>query len=108
MTLDDRDIIQADATIIAGVLVLLTITFTFGTLKVSDMAQQVIRIFLTSVIIWPFALSAFFIVVENLQKEKRKEPFRRLSLGAMFIGFAVIILFFGMLMSFYVCPHCWK
>ena len=49
----------------------------------------------TSVIIWTFALSAFFVVFENLHKEeKHKETPIRYSLGTTAIGFAVIDLDF--------------
>ncbi|HJT49807.1 MAG TPA: hypothetical protein VJ729_16625 [Nitrososphaeraceae archaeon] len=112
MPLNDRDIIQVDATVIAGALILLTLTFALGTLKASELAQQTIRITLAMTVTVPFALSAIFVIWENMMTkatdEKRKAKLRTYALGTMFIGFAFIIILFGFLMSFYTCPQCWS
>ena len=109
MPLDDKDIIQIDATVIASALVLLTLSFTLGTLKASETAQQAMRITLALMVTVPFSISAMFVISENVTtNEKHKGKFRRYALGGMFVGFGLIICFFAILMSFYVCTQCWK
>jgi hypothetical protein len=95
MTLDDKDIIQVDASLSAGVLIFLTLA------NVSGFKNPVFptQIFLTLLVIIPFSISAIFVVFENItQGSHLKYRFRKYALMLMTAGFiylvaAVILLF---------------
>lgn len=61
MTLEDKDILQMDATIIAGALVLLTVS-SFAT---GSLVTQSILISITTVLVINFGVSAFSILWES-------------------------------------------
>jgi hypothetical protein len=93
MTLEDRDIIQVDASVIAGVLIFLTLT---------NVGQFKSPVFLTLLVIIPLSISAVLIGFENMKQGKsyEKYQFKGYALVFMIGGFiylvaAVIMLFIG-------------
>lgn len=60
MVLEDKDIIQVDATVSTGVLIFLTLTNNTGITK-----GHPVQFFGDLVVIFPFSISAILIVFEN-------------------------------------------
>jgi hypothetical protein len=83
--LEDKDIIQVDATVIVGVLILLTLTNITGYAK-----QASVIAVSTIVIIIPFGLSAVLIVAGNLITSFRNKSMG-LGLASMAGGFMYLI-----------------
>jgi hypothetical protein len=90
--LEDTDIIQIDATIIAGVLILLTLTSIFGE---SDIGwYTALQLSLTLAIILPFTISAYHAISTNLKdkdNDREKERIMKRSIIYMRAGFAYLI-----------------
>lgn len=95
MTLEDKEIIQVDSTLSAGVLIFLTLANISGSKNLAFPTQ----IFLTLLVIIPFSISAIFVIFENTVKSTHlKNRFRFYALALMMGGFvylitAVILLF---------------
>jgi hypothetical protein len=90
VVLEDRDIIQIDATVIAGVLILLTLSsvqYSENT-RASTIFLKSGFIFITIV---PFAFSAFN-EIDTILRKGNTEKRRRWSLFLMNIGFMYMIL----------------
>jgi len=69
VVIDPKDILQADATVIAGFLVLLTILFVFTTEEGNDSRMRWVRSnipVLAIIIIGLFSISAFLVVLGNI------------------------------------------
>jgi hypothetical protein len=81
MTLEDKDILQADATIIVGALILLTLSKLFAPEK----SQQVFNAYITVIAVVPFSFSAFFIELINLLPNPVFFQAALLSLMARFV-----------------------
>jgi hypothetical protein len=89
MVLEDNDIIQVDATVIVGVLILLTLSNLFGPNKF----EGIQKINFTFVSILPFAGSAIAIGLGNLI-DRIGYAFRDLALILMVVGFIYLIVIF--------------
>jgi hypothetical protein len=98
--LEDKDLLQIDATVIAGVLVLSTV----GALKLNI----TVIAWVASTVIW-FSFSAFLIVLSHIVKpdastEDHKTKVnqvltRKVSIGSMAGGFVYLI---GVILTFFV------
>jgi hypothetical protein len=98
--LQDKDLLQIDATVIAGVLVLSTV----GALKLNI----TIIAWVASTVVW-FSFSAFLILVSHIvkpdastdgHKTKLDEVLtRKFSIGSMAAGFVYLI---GVILTFFV------
>jgi hypothetical protein len=121
VTLDDKDIIQVDATIIIGVLILLTLSLRFSIpefgqlganmtqdvrfleLQARSLALEWSRTLITWVVITPFTVSAMLVIIHNMLKKPNKptkwgllglyidDPLIKLAMAAMLFGFVSII-----------------
>ena len=99
MRLEDKDLLQIDATVIAGVLVLSTV----GALKLN-----ITVIWVASTVIW-FSFSAFLILVSHIVKpdastddhktKTNQVMTRKVSIGSMAGGFVYLI---GFILTFFV------
>jgi hypothetical protein len=100
LRLEDKDLLQIDATVIAGVLVLSTV----GALKFNI----TVIAWVASTVIW-FSFSAFLILVSHLvktdpstdgHKTKTNQVLtRKVSIGSMAAGFVYLI---GVILTFFV------
>ena len=100
MRLEDNDLLQIDATVIAGVLVLSTV----GALKLNIRAI----VWVASTVIW-FSFSAFLILVSYIVKpdastddhktKSNQVMTRKVSIGSMAAGFVYLI---GVILTFFV------
>src|SRR5687767_3371755 len=92
MVLDDKDIIQVDATVIVGALILLTLSnLAEGLLP----AVALIQTMLTLSIVLPFATSAIFIAASSSYKTpeaNRDRIIKRAALITMIVGFVYLVL----------------
>ena len=96
--LQDKDLLQIDATVIAGVLVLSTV----GALKLNI----TVIAWLASTVIW-FSFSAFLLLVSHIpdastddHKTKTNQVMtRKVSIGSMAAGFVYLI---GVILTFFV------
>jgi hypothetical protein len=77
MTLEDKDIIQVDATVIIGVMILLTLSIGFDSSINSQKDENITRLMITLAIIAPFTASAVLAILTNLssiQSSSRRHP----------------------------------
>lgn len=99
MVINDRDIIQIDATVIAGLLILLSLSaLQYGKDADTNLAisQINIVIFIT---ISPFAFSAIFEIQTNIKENLAKMGKRRkISLALMMAGFMFTNASVGLIM----------
>jgi hypothetical protein len=93
MTLEDKDIIQVDASVIAGVLVFLTLTNVSGFKTPSFQIQSLF----TLLVIVPFSISAILILLDNLKPRPKLKNIALLVMvgGFIYLIFAVAVLFVG-------------
>lgn len=95
MVLEDKDILQIDATVIAGVLILLTLSFGISDTTSGDSgdvtAKKIIKGTIIISIIGPFSFSAMLVIEEILSPNPRRKPGHRTALRAMQIGFGYVI-----------------
>jgi hypothetical protein len=89
MVLQDTDVIQVDAIVIVGVLVLLHLTFSnlFGPPRIEGGVYKTLFILIT---VMPFAASAIVIGLGNLLD--MIDTFFRWALGLMISGFVYLII----------------
>src|SRR5215207_2745953 len=102
MPIDDNSILQADATVIAGVLILLTIA-TLGDGLETRLFSNLFTLFFTVVAIFPFAISAMFIIdvqmgihrtrQENIERDRNRA--RSLTVTGFVYLLAVVIMIVG-------------
>lgn len=99
MVLEDKDIIQIDATVIVGVLILLTLS-SIG-FKESEMErfENPIKLVLTLAIIGPFTMSALSVLYATL-RNKSEPKFIKTALIFMLGGF--IYLLVGIVMLIFI------
>lgn len=90
MTLEDKDIIQVDATVIIGVMILLTLSIGFDSSINSQKDENITRLIITLAIIAPFTASAVLAIMTNLSS-KYAEQFKKISIIIMAIGFGYLI-----------------
>lgn len=106
--LRSRDILQIDATIITGVLILLTLSFQGENVSQQNSGENMsqaqfnekvarlnyaedLKTVWTMTIIVPFAFSALF-VIESILNTKTKRNYFQWAIGAMRMGFGYIII----------------
>lgn len=90
MTLEDKDIIQVDATVIIGVMILLTLSIGFDSSINSQREENITRLMITLAIIAPFTASAVLAIMTNLSN-KYTEQLKKTSILIMAIGFGYLI-----------------
>lgn len=90
LTLEDKDIIQVDATVIIGVMILLTLSIGFDSSINSQKDENITRLIITLAIIAPFTASAVLAIMTNLSS-KYSEQFKKISIIIMAIGFGYLI-----------------
>ncbi len=100
MRLEDKDVLQIDATVIAGALVLSTI----GVLKLNF----TVIAWIATTVIW-FSFSAFLILVSHILKpdastddhktKTNQVMARKVSIGSMAAGFVYLI---GVILTFFI------
>jgi hypothetical protein len=64
MTLEDKDIIQVDATVIIGVMILLTLSIGFDSSIISQKDQNITRLMI-KLAIAPFTASAVLAIIQT-------------------------------------------
>jgi hypothetical protein len=69
LTLEDKDIIQVDATVIIGVMILLTLSIGFDSSINSQKDENITRLIITLAIIAPFTASAVLAIMTNLSSK---------------------------------------
>jgi len=72
MTLEDKDIISVDATVIIGVMILLTLTVGFDSSINEQKEENLTRLIITLAIIAPFTASAVLAILTNLTNKYRE------------------------------------
>jgi hypothetical protein len=98
MTLEDKDIIQVDATVIIGVMILLTLSIGFDSSIISQKDQNLTRLMITLAIIAPFTASAVLAIMTNLTN-KHAEQLKKTSIIIMAIGFGYLIFVIAAFMA---------
>lgn len=98
MTLEDKDIIQVDATVIIGVMILLTLSIGFDSSIISQKDQNITRLMITLAIIAPFTASAVLAIMTNLTN-KHTELLKKTSIIIMAIGFGYLIFVIAAFMA---------
>jgi hypothetical protein len=89
MVFDDNDLIQANATIISGVLILLSLTSITRTSSLPLLDRTMIA----SAII-PFIGSTIVLLTLRLSEAKKTDYGRKLTIGGLiFLGITVLLLF---------------
>jgi uncharacterized membrane protein YczE len=95
VVLEDKDIVQIDATVIAGVLILLSLSLVENPASAIANWINLIKNVLIMIIIAPFAYSAFNVIsisIENDFTQDEMEEKKGFSLILMRTGFAYIIV----------------
>ena len=82
MTLEDKDIIQVDATVIIGVMILLTLSIGFDSSINAQKNASITRLMITLAIIAPFTASAVLAILTNLMN-KYTEQLKKTSIIIM-------------------------
>lgn len=90
MTLEDKDIIQVDATVIIGVMILLTLSIGFDSSINAQKNASITRLMITLAIIAPFTASAVLVILTNLTN-KYTEQLKKTSIIIMAVGFGYLI-----------------
>ena len=91
VVLKDKDILQVDATIIIGVLILLT----FSNIAGNTADIQFLVVLVTYALIVPFGISAIVVIYLNLVGQGPRDKIIRFSLFCMTDGFLNLILIFS-------------
>jgi hypothetical protein len=95
MAIDDRDILQAACTVIAGALVLLTISSLFGAKL--DVLTKLLLVNLPYWIVIPFSVSAIYAIIGKTAKAKIFMIFGFGVVMAVLVAFVVITYYHGLL-----------
>ncbi len=90
LTLEDKDIIQVDATVIIGVMILLTLSIGFDSSINALKEENLTRLMITLAIIAPFTASAVLAILTNLTS-KYTEQLKKTSILIMAVGFGYLI-----------------
>ena len=98
LTLEDKDIIQVDATVIIGVMVLLTLSIGFDSSINAQKEENLTRLIITLAIIAPFTGSAVLAILTNLTS-KYTERLKKTSILIMAIGFGYLIFVIAAFMA---------
>ncbi|HJU77957.1 MAG TPA: hypothetical protein VJ599_00130 [Nitrososphaeraceae archaeon] len=98
MTLEDKDIIQVDATVIIGVMILLTLSIGFDSSINSQKVENITRLIITLAIIAPFTASAVLAIMTNLSSNYA-EQFKKTSIIIMAVGFGYLIFVIAAFMA---------
>jgi hypothetical protein len=98
LTLEDKDIIQVDATVIIGVMILLTLSIGFDSSINAQKAENLTRLMITLAIIAPFTASAVLAILTNLTS-KYTEKLKRTSILIMAVGFGYLIFVIAAFMA---------
>ena len=98
MTLEDKDIIQVDATVIIGVMILLTLSIGFDSSIIAQKEENLTRLLITLAIIAPFTASAVLAILTNLTS-KYTEQLKRTSILIMAVGFGYLIFVIAAFMA---------
>jgi hypothetical protein len=92
MAIEDKDILQCDATVSVGVLILLTLTNVAGFTK-----GHGVQFLGAALVILPFGISAIFIIFENLANDRNLKKPALLFMAAGFIYLiTIVLLFYGL------------
>ena len=100
LTLEDKDIIQVDATVIIGVMILLTLSIGFDS-SINAHAQKnasITRLMITLAIIAPFTASAVLAILTSLTN-KYTEQLKKTSIIIMAVGFGYLIFVIAAFMA---------
>ena len=98
LTLEDKDIIQVDATVIIGVMILLTLSMGFDSSINAQKEENLTRLLITLAIIAPFTASAVLAILTNLTS-KYTEQLKRTSILIMAVGFGYLIFVIAAFMA---------
>ena len=98
MTLEDKDIIQVDATVIIGVMILLTLSIGFDSSINTQKEENITRLMITLAIIAPFTASAVLAIMTNLSTNYT-EQLKKTSIIIMAIGFGYLIFVIAAFMA---------
>lgn len=98
MTLEDKDIIQVDATVIIGVMILLTLSIGFDSSINAQKQENLTRLLITLAIIAPFTASAVLAILTNLTS-KYTEQLKKASVLIMAVGFGYLIFVIAAFMA---------
>jgi hypothetical protein len=98
LTLEDKDIIQVDATVIIGVMILLTLSIGFDSSMNAQKEENLTRLRITLAIIAPFTASAVLAILTNLTS-KYTEQLKKTSILIMAVGFSYLIFVIAAFMA---------
>lgn len=98
LTLEAKDIIQVDATVIIGVMILLTLSIGFDSSMNAQKEENLTRLLITLAIIAPFTASAVLAILTNLTS-KFTEQLKKTSILIMAVGFGYLIFVFAAFMA---------
>ena len=98
LTLEDKDIIQVDATVIIGVMILLTLSIGFDSSINAQKNASITRLIITLAIIAPFTASAVLAILTNLTN-KYTEQLKKTSIIIMAVGFGYLIFVIAAFMA---------
>ena len=98
LTLEDKDIIQVDATVIIGVMILLTLSIGFDSSINVQKEENLTRLLITLAIIAPFTASAVLAILTNLMS-KYTEQLKKTSILIMAVGFSYLIFVIAAFMA---------
>lgn len=92
MTLEDKDIISVDATVIIGVMILLTLTVGFDSSINEQKEENLTRLIITLAIIAPFTASAVLAILTNLTNKYREQLKKTSILMAIGFGYLIFVI----------------
>lgn len=98
LTLEAKDIIQVDATVIIGVMILLTLSIGFDSSMNAQKEENLTRLLITLAIIAPFTASAVLAILTNLTS-KFTEQLKKTSILIMAVGFGYLIFVIAAFMA---------
>ena len=98
LPLEDRSIIHVDATVIIGVMILLTLSIGFDSSINAQKEENLTRLMITLAIIAPFTASAVLAILTNLTS-KYTEQLKKTSILIMAVGFGYLIFVIAAFMA---------
>jgi len=98
LTLEDKDVIQVDATVITGAMILLTLSIGFDSSINAQKEENLTRLMITLAIIAPFTASAVLAILTNLTS-KYTEQLKKTSILIMAVGFGYLIFVIAAFMA---------
>jgi hypothetical protein len=98
LTLEDKDVIQVDATVITGVMILLTLSIGFDSSINAQKEENLTRLMITLAIIAPFTASAVLAILTNLTNKYTKQ-LKKTSILIMVVGFGYLIFVIAAFMA---------